>query len=320
MARDLLRHLSGVAEALDAYAPAIRTGLEVLAGGLDATRLLSVLSRLDRGLVESRQALLPDFAVELALLEALHLEVLYDRAQLERRLAGLEEGGPRPAPVSTAPRPAPVALPEQSPAIAPPPREAAPPEDPGMPVDSTPPSAPPPNSRDAASLAAVWQDLLARAKREHPITAGFLREARLRPAAGEGVEVVLDAAYSFHHGKLEEAKHRGVLASLLQDQLGSQVSYELVLEGAAAAAGSGRQGAAREATRRVATSRGGAPRASSGEPGSRETAPSSEAPSGEDAAGARPGGTKDWYESKVLGNSKVQEALRTFEGEVLSID
>lgn len=353
MVRDLVRHHAGVGDALEAYAPETRQALEGLGKGAgEGTRLLSILSRLDRGLLESRQALMPDFAVELTLLEAMHVDVVYDRAQVERRLSALES---RPAPTAASPTPPPAAARPPAPAserprerapapaperaAAPAPRRAAPPDPDPTPTpprprvlappapppappehaveagielpDSTPPSAPPAVPFEAGSLEAAWRDLFARAKREHPITAGFLREATLRPAAG-GVEVFLEAAFSFHHGKLCEAKHRAVLASLLQDVLGPEVSYELVLEGGGGSAGgraspgAGRAPARTRPTREARDTRDAGPERPLGP--SREAAP------------AGPGGGRDWYEDKALKHPRVQEALKTFEGEVLSVD
>lgn len=467
LVRDLLRARCDATDALAAYSPEAGATLGELARDHEVPRLLSVLARLDRGLVEARGALLPDFAVELTLLEALHLDVLYDRAQLERRLSVLEEGGgaprsgagipraaaprtateaPASAAVPAAPTPAPApepaaaseAVPSAPPAEAPAPAEApspraatssVPPTSPGggeprrsspaeeflklarakkareeaaakaapppptpepepeaappaavarpaapapvvdefapddmdegepgaasawesaapvapptaapepaasppevvpqaaaapapeaplepppapestPPVESAAPPAPEPPtppaplpaaaapSGNAEKLRKTWGDILERARREHPITYGFLREASLEPDAGGAVKVTVPGVYAFHHGKLSEPKHHAVVGSLLADALGGDVSWDLTLSAGAAP------------SRKRRPSGGG--RSSGG--GKR----------GPSQASSGPGKAKDWYEEKALSHPKVQEVVDTFEGTVLGVD
>ncbi len=134
--RAVLRSSLGLAGALSAFGESVARRLEALGKELAETRLLSILSRLDRGQVEARQGLVASFAVELALLEACHLDVLWSRDELEVRLAALEARPPMEA-----------ALPAPAPA------RSASPGLPAAPVASSPPApvraVPPPTATPA---------------------------------------------------------------------------------------------------------------------------------------------------------------------------
>jgi DNA polymerase-3 subunit gamma/tau len=388
--RDVLRFRCGVPDALLGYSSDSQRELERFFREAKEERLLSMLSRLDRGLVEARSALLPDFAVELSLLEALHLDVVYRRNQVESRLAALEEGkgtSPIPAPVpiavsAFAPRlvaaapqpptvstftpvsvsaspvaapsvpltpiatPEPVPLPGPAPVLKSPPTPAqvSPPEtgmDPVSPgpqrtepaptahlppvlnslpgEDAAPdlaasPASSPLSARGAGGdLTGAWRRILERARKSHPITAGFLREASLVQGEDGDLRVVLMADFSFHHGKLREPKHHGALSCLLQGEFGDSVAYQLILEGGESRS----QG------------RSSVPRRELRQEGRREVARSFPKPSPlpkENGGGATrsvrspTGRGRDWYEEKVLQNQVVQDVVETFDGEVLAIE
>lgn len=135
-------------------------------------------------------------------------------------------------------------------------------------------------------LDAVWKDLVREAKQVHPITAAFLREAKLTHKAGR-LSVLFSSLHAFHHARLKEPKHQAALKDLFSRAMPG-VPFQIDLEdGGFAPPGGGRS---RNRPPEEGSEEGSAPR------------------------------SRDWYEERVMKDPTLKEWIEALEAEVISIE